>query len=187
MTKPSSPFSFAYRARGLGASAALLLCLGSAPAIAQIDLGGIAKKATDAAGGAARGQVLADVNKRLLAEGRKNQCSFKTDSDELAPGCDSKLKRLANALVDVKKKLEKAGVNAFKFEVGGHTDSRGSAEHNKELSKKRAAAIARELTARGVAESDVISVGYGSEKPLVTPDDTEPKRAKNRRYEIQVR
>jgi outer membrane protein OmpA-like peptidoglycan-associated protein len=30
-------------------------------------------------------------------------------------------------------------------------------------------------------------VGYGSDKPLVSPDNTEPKRAKNRRYEIQVR
>ena len=27
----------------------------------------------------------------------------------------------------------------------------------------------------------------GSERPVVTPDDTPAKKAKNRRYEIQVR
>ena len=35
--------------------------------------------------------------------------------------------------------------------------------------------------------TNIISVGMGSDKPLVTPDDTKAKKAKNRRYEIQVR
>jgi OmpA-OmpF porin, OOP family len=126
------------------------------------------------------------VNAKLKAEARKNQCSFKTDSDELAPGCDKKLKNLANALVEMKKQLETGKVQSFKFEVSGHTDSRGKAEHNKELSLKRAATIVKELTARGVPASEIIAVGFGSEKPLVTPDDTDAKRAKNRRYEILV-
>jgi outer membrane protein OmpA-like peptidoglycan-associated protein len=30
-------------------------------------------------------------------------------------------------------------------------------------------------------------MGLGSDRPLVTPDDTAAKKAKNRRYEIQVR
>ena len=29
-------------------------------------------------------------------------------------------------------------------------------------------------------------MGMGADKPVVTPDDTEAKRTKNRRYEIQV-
>jgi len=75
----------------------------------------------------------------------------------------------------------------FKFEVSGHTDTRGKAEHNKELSAKRAAVMVRELEARGIAKNEIVSVGMGSERPLVTPDNTPAKQAKNRRYEIQVK
>jgi OOP family OmpA-OmpF porin len=156
--------------------------LGAAPARA-FDLHGLAGKA----GGAARDKAIKDVNAKLLAEGRKNQCSFKSDSAELAPGCDKKVKKLANTLIDAKKKLQAAGVTGFKFEVSGHTDSAGKPEHNKDLSAKRAAVMVKELEAKGVAPNEIISVGMGSERPLVTPDDTPAKKAKNRRYEIQVR
>ncbi len=161
-------------------AAAGVLLGGSARAF---DLKGLAGKA----GGAARDKVVKDVNAKLLAEGRKDQCSFKSDSDQLAPGCDKKIKKLANTLIDAKKKLQAGGVSGFKFEVSGHTDSAGKPEHNKELSAKRAAVIVRELVARGVQPSEIISIGMGSERPLVTPDDTPAKKAKNRRYEIQVR
>lgn len=152
-----------------------------------VDLGGLAAKAASAAGGSARDKAVKDINAKLLAEGRKNQCSFKTDTDELAPGCDAKLKKLADVLVKVKQNLKVSGVTNYKFEVSGHTDSSGSAQHNKELSAKRAAAIARELVARGIAKSEIISLGMGSDRPVVTPDNTPAKKAKNRRYEIQVR
>jgi OmpA-OmpF porin, OOP family len=152
-----------------------------------IDLGGLAKKATGAAAGGARDKAVKEVNAKLLAEGRKNQCSFKTDSDEFAAGCDKKLKNLAGTLVDAKKRLNVAGVTSFKFEVSGHTDSSGKAEHNKELSGKRAAVIERELITRGIGKSEIVAVGMGSDRPLITPDDTPAKKAKNRRYEIQLR
>jgi outer membrane protein OmpA-like peptidoglycan-associated protein len=103
------------------------------------------------------------------------------------PGCDAKIKKLADALVDAKKRLQMAGVKAYKFEVSGHTDSSGKAEHNKELSGKRAAVMVKELIARGISPSEITSIGMGSDKPLVTPDNTPAKKAKNRRYEIQVR
>ena len=154
----------------------------SRPASA-FDLHSLAGKA----GGAARDKAVKEVNAKLLAEGRKNQCSFKSDSDQLEPGCDKKIKKLADTLIDAKKKLQAAGVSGFKFEVSGHTDSAGKPEHNKELSAKRAAVIERELVARGVAAKEIISVGMGSEHPVVTPDNTPAKKAKNRRYEIQVR
>ena len=161
--------------------------VGPRRAQAQIDLGGIAKKAANAAGASTRDEVLKKVNQKLLADGRKNQCSFKTDSDELAPGCDSKLKNLTAALVDAKKRLDAAKFPTYRFEVSGHTDSRGKADHNKALSEKRAAVIVKELVSRGIAKQQIVAVGMGSERPLVTPDDTDAKRAKNRRYEIQVR
>ena len=37
------------------------------------------------------------------------------------------------------------------------------------------------------AASEIESVGMGSERPLVKPDDTPAKQAKNRRYELQVK
>lgn len=164
-----------------------MLVLSTGGAAHALDLGGLTGKAAGMAGNAARDKAVKDVNARLLGEGRKNQCSFKTDSDELIPGCDAKLKRLADALVKVKQNLKVSGVTSYKFEVSGHTDSSGSVAHNKELSGKRAAVIARELAARGIPQSEIISVGMGSERPLVKPDDTPAKKAKNRRYEIQLR
>src|SRR5512140_1645071 len=98
---------YAFRMRkpmlALAVGVALFLCV---PGARALDIGGLAGKAAGAAGGAARDKAVKDVNARLLAEGRKNQCSFKTDSDELAPGCDAKLRKLTDALVKVKQNLK---------------------------------------------------------------------------------
>jgi outer membrane protein OmpA-like peptidoglycan-associated protein len=139
------------------------------------------------AGKSSTAQLEKEVNKRLLEEGRKNQCSFKSGTAELEKGCDTKSKNLAKTLIDAKKKLNSAGVQNFKFVVSGHTDSSGSAEKNKALSADRAQVMVKQLVAKGVPAGDIESVGMGSEKPLVTPDDTPQKKAKNRRYEVQVR
>jgi outer membrane protein OmpA-like peptidoglycan-associated protein len=144
----------------------------------------LAKKA---AGQATTGKLEKEVNKRLLAEGQKNQCTFKSSTAELEPGCDGKMKRLSNALVDAKKKLNASGVQNFKFVVSGHTDSSGDAAKNKALSAERAAVVVKELVAKGIPQSEIEPVGMGSERRLVKPDDTPAKRAKNRRYEIQVK
>jgi OmpA-OmpF porin, OOP family len=164
----------------------LLLCplLFHAPAALAQTPWEMAKKAV---GGATTGKVEKEVNARLRSETRKNQCSFKTDTAELAPGCDQKLRRLAGVLIDAKKRLNAAGLENFKFEVSGHTDSTGKAEHNKKLSAERAAVIAKELVSRGVPADEIISVGMGAERLAVKPDDTPAKKAKNRRYEIQIR
>ncbi len=143
--------------------------------------------AKQVAGKSATGGLEKQINKKLLEEGRKNQCSFKSGTAELEKGCDSKAKRLASALIDAKKKLTGAGVQNFKFVVSGHTDSTGDPEKNKALSAERAAVMVKELVAKGVSASEIESVGMGSEKPLVKPDDTPAKRAKNRRYEVQVK
>src|SRR5678816_2843706 len=91
----------------------------------------------------------------------RNQCSFKTDSDQLMPGCDAKIKKLADALVDAKKTLQMAGVKAYKFEVSGHTDSSGKADHNKELSGKRAAVMVKELSLIHISEpTRLLSISY---------------------------
>ena len=152
-------------------------------ASAQSPFGDLAKKA----GQAGKGEVEKRINAKLLAEGKKNQCSFKSGTDVLAPGCDQKLRNLAGQLIEAKKQLDSSGARAYKFVVSGHTDSVGNAAKNKALSEKRAAVIVKELVARGIPQGEILAVGRGSEQMLVKPDDTPAKKAKNRRYEIQVR
>jgi outer membrane protein OmpA-like peptidoglycan-associated protein len=165
---------------------ALVLVALAGSARADDPLGGLRSKIDDKVKSSATGAVVDKINAKLLEEGRKNQCTFKTDSDVLEPGCDEKAKRLANLLIDMKKQLAASNVKGYHFVVSGHTDSTGKADHNVELSKKRAAAITKQLVARGVPGDDILSVGMGSQKMLVKPDDTPAKKAKNRRYEIQV-
>ncbi len=152
-------------------------------ALAQNPLESIKKSATDAG----KAAVEKKVNAKLKQEASKNQCSFKSGTDVLEPGCDQKLKKLTSALVDAKKQLDGAGIKNYKFEVSGHTDSSGDAKKNKELSEKRAAVIVKELVSRGIPQGEIIAIGRGSEQMLVKPDNTEKKKAQNRRYEIQVR
>ena len=158
-----------------------LLC--PAVALAQSPFDTLSKAATDAG----KGEVEKRVNDKLLQEARKNQCSFKSGTAELAPSCDAKLKKLTSALVDAKKQLDSTGAHAYKFEVSGHTDSRGDAAKNKTLSEQRAQTIVNELVARGIGRGEIIAVGRGSEAMLVRPDDTPSKKQKNRRYEVRVR
>ncbi|HZR10238.1 MAG TPA: OmpA family protein [Myxococcales bacterium] len=144
-------------------------------------------KARGAAKKAGSQQLEKQINEKLLDEARKNQCAFKSGSDQFEGNCDDKVQNLFNALVDAKKKLVDAGVSGFKFEVSGHTDTTGKPAANKELSRKRAAKIVKELVKKGIPQKEIIAVGKGSSQPLVKPDDTPEKRAKNRRYEIRVR
>ena len=132
-------------------------------------------------------QVENKVNAKLLAEARKNQCAFKSNTDQFEGRCDKQVQNLFQAVIDAKKVLKDAGVEPFKFEVSGHTDSIGDAAKNKALSEKRAARMVSELKKKGVADSEIIAVGMGSEHMLVKPDDTKAKQVKNRRYEVRVR
>ena len=125
--------------RSLVVVAVALLC--SPVALAQSPFDSLTKAATDAG----KGEVEKRVNDKLLQEARKNQCSFKSGTAELAPGCDAKLKKLSSALVDAKRQLDSTGVHAYKFEVSGHTDSTGDAAKNRTLSEQRAQTIVNEL------------------------------------------
>jgi len=163
--------------------AAALVAL--APALARAeDPWDLAKKGV---GLSATGKLEKEINKRLLEEGHKNQCAFKSGTAELEKGCGPKADRLAKALIDAKKKLNSTGQKNFKFVVSGHTDSTGDAATNKTLSAERATVMVKQLVAKGVPASDIESVGMGAERPLEKPDDTPAKKARNRRYEVQVK
>jgi outer membrane protein OmpA-like peptidoglycan-associated protein len=71
-------------------------------------------------------------------------------------------------------------------DVLGHTDTTGTPQGNQALSQKRAAAVSDYLGSRGVSKARLAAKGYGESVPLYNPDDTELKRASNRRVEIRI-
>ncbi len=68
--------------------------------------------------------------------------------------------------------------------VEGHTSTEGSAEHNLDLSERRAQAVVDGLVARGFDPGGISAVGKGETEPLLSPDDDESSRSLNRRVEI---
>jgi outer membrane protein OmpA-like peptidoglycan-associated protein len=80
--------------------------------------------------------------------------------------------------------VEVLGKNpSIKLEVQGHTDNRGSAQYNKQLSNRRAASVVRYLVSHGVDASRLTSQGYGFDRPLV-PNSSDQNRALNRRVQF---
>ncbi len=100
---------------------------------------------------------------------------FEYNSSALKPEASAQLKQLQLAFTS------EALLNE-RFAVAGHTDSKGNAQYNKQLSLKRAEAVKRFLVANGVTTDRLDVIGYGSERPLMAdhPDD-----AANRRVEIR--
>lgn len=94
---------------------------------------------------------------------------------------DSKSYPLLDKLADAAKACPAAEV-----EVGGHTDSRGSAKLNKRLSEQRAASVVKYLAGKGLEASRFTPKGYGPDVP-VADNGTEEGRQKNRRTEFKVK
>lgn len=102
--------------------------------------------------------------------------TFDVGKSEIRPQATSTLTEIALTLKSFNRTL---------VDVLGHTDSTGSVASNKALSERRAQAIARHLTARGVSPSRVATRGYAAAYPI-GDNGTETGRALNRRVEIKV-
>jgi OOP family OmpA-OmpF porin len=100
---------------------------------------------------------------------------FEHNSSALMPQASEQLKQLELALTST-------SLGKDKFEVAGHTDAKGSAPYNKQLSLRRAQAVKRFLVAKGMDAGRLTTVGYGSDK-LLAPD--KPEDPSNRRVEIR--
>jgi outer membrane protein OmpA-like peptidoglycan-associated protein len=70
-------------------------------------------------------------------------------------------------------------------DVYGYTDAQGSDAYNKDLSQRRAVAVATTLAAQGVAQQRFYIEGRGEADPIAS-NATEVGRAQNRRVEIQI-
>ena len=73
----------------------------------------------------------------------------------------------------------------YNLEINGHTDNVGDSTKNQILSDKRAASVRKYLIDNGIAETRMVSHGYGQTIP-VADNKTAAGRAKNRRVEFKV-
>jgi len=108
----------------------------------------------------------------------RRQIGFVTGSARL----NARARGAVNALASVLGLcLRDAGLQA---EIGGHTDSTGSAESNLALSLERAAAVRDALIMRGVPEAQLSAEGYGAAQPIAD-NETEEGRSANRRTAVR--
>ncbi len=92
--------------------------------------------------------------------------------------------------------LDKLAKHLMKFpylvvEIGSHTDSKGTAEYNNQLSQMRSQSVVDYLVSKGIAPDAIVARGYGESVPKVpntNPDgsDSEINRQINRRTEFKI-
>ena len=100
---------------------------------------------------------------------------FDLNSSTLTPQASAQLAQLEIA-------LNSATLSKDRFMVAGHTDAKGSAPYNKQLSQRRAEAVKSYLVSKGIDARRLDAVGYGSEHPLALDRPEDPS---NRRVEIK--
>lgn len=105
------------------------------------------------------------------------QVHFQTGSANILPDSFPMLQEIANILV--------ANPGIRKMAVEGHTDNKGAAAMNKNLSQNRANSVMKWLTEHKVESARVEAHGYGLEQPI-EDNKTDAGRAKNRRVEFKI-
>lgn len=106
-----------------------------------------------------------------------SDATFAVSSATLSPEAQETLKKIA----DVLKSYKTTAVH-----VVGHTDSAGSAQFNMQLSRERAATVARFLVKQGVDAKRVLTWGRGETEPIVS-NASRDGRAANRRVDIVIK
>lgn len=101
---------------------------------------------------------------------------FGFDSYALTPAAKSKL----DDLIEVVQKYPDTNI-----EIHGHTDSKGSAKYNMNLSEQRAKEVADYMVSQNTSRSRLKTIGYGQNNPKFSNDD-ETGRTKNRRVEFAI-
>ena len=107
----------------------------------------------------------------------KSEASFASGSSDVKPSFSTALAKLGGVV----KQYDSTMVYVI-----GHTDSKGSDSFNKQLSERRALAVAGALTAAGVDSSRVRAEGRGEAQPEAS-NTTAAGRSENRRVEIYLK
>ncbi len=104
------------------------------------------------------------------------QIFFETDSATIKSESTPVLAAIASAM---------RGLAGARVRVEGHTDQQGSNEHNLDLSRRRARAVAQWLIQNGgIDASRLETEGYGKSRPLVSGSDADVSQ--NRRVEFLI-
>jgi flagellar motor protein MotB len=101
---------------------------------------------------------------------------FEVDSWELKPESVEELNNLADLIAYNKDII---------VEIGGHTDSTGTDQHNVALSEKRAISVVTYLIGKGISKEQLKYKGYGNTAPVAS-NATFGGRKLNRRTEVKV-
>lgn len=101
---------------------------------------------------------------------------FDTDKATLRPSSHEALNHLVEVL-EMKPDI--------KIEIAGHTDNRGDAAYNLELSQKRAESVKQYVVKQGIDPDRIKAKGYGEEEPIES-NQTAEGRQKNRRTEVRI-
>lgn len=107
----------------------------------------------------------------------KDKIYFRSGSDQIQPRSMPLLRELAGFL--------KATWQIRKVQIEGHTDDRGDAEMNVDLSERRARRVMSVLISMQVSAIRLSAKGFGSKMP-VTSNRTSSGRAQNRRVIFKV-
>lgn len=107
----------------------------------------------------------------------KDSIHFDTDKATIKPESAPILDAIAGILRD--------HPELMRVRVEGHTDDRGAAAYNKDLSFRRARSVVGALVKRGIAAGRLAFEGYGFDRP-VADNRTALGRGKNRRVEFTI-
>ena len=97
---------------------------------------------------------------------------------------DRILDRSAPVLDEVRAALE-ANPQLAHIRIEGHTDDRGRAAKNLDLSRRRAQSVRRWLITHGISPERLMASGCGRAIPIA-PNDTADGRQRNRRVELRI-
>jgi outer membrane protein OmpA-like peptidoglycan-associated protein len=106
----------------------------------------------------------------------RSELLFDTDSSVLTEDAITQVSRIGDILTKYPED---------RIRVEGHTDSRGTVAYNEELSLRRAEAVARVLTSRGVTPRQMLVLGLGESKPVAS-NSSEDGRSVNRRVQLHI-
>lgn len=101
------------------------------------------------------------------------------------PSASSELPASANPVLDEIAAALATYADIDRVVVEGHTDNAGDAAKNKDLSDRRAKAVVKYLTDKGIAADRLVGEGFGQERPIAD-NATEEGKANNRRVDFAI-
>ena len=125
-------------------------------------------------------EVIKNIALNKLAVGNKivlRNIFFDFDKATLRSESQAELERVYKLMAEEVPKL--------KIELSGHTDDRGNAAYNQDLSERRAKAVVDYLTKKGISAARLKAAGYGLTQPMV-PNTSAANRQLNRRTEFKI-